>query len=889
MDSKRSNTQHLAQHLAQQFNKIRLVTAISVSLLLGACGGEDVDTEFQNHLDRAKAYQGQGQYKAAVIEYRNAVKKSQGRPEVMVQFADVMNEMGNHQGAKSYLEVLEGEDSERYYLELIETYIAVGKFQSAGVALEKLTEPTREKLLLQAELMTKTGKFDEARELYDRLLNNNVGDGRAYVGLATLEAMQGNYDAALGSIAKVTAIDLAYTKAKLIKAGIEITRDQLSEAEATLSTLLGELPTTDQMLPDKVLTLERLSYVLTRLGRSNEAYIYTKILSEAFPGATEANDSFQLALKDFQEGRLDEAKHKLEAVVRDYPGHARSRQVLGIISYMKGDAQAAAGYLDDVVDPETSSPLATQVYMATNLKLNEPKRVLDALEPTIEQQTSVELLALYGLASVSDKQYVKGEAALLKAAAIQPDNVRLQLTLASFYRTTPGADRAKELPYLEKAFELAPTQRQVLIDVASHYVRASEFDKAKALLINNAKAHPDDYTANLLTGQFLAAQGDTGASDEYLKIALNNAEPGQASASAHGALGRNALISNNNSEARARFSAMVDAMPENVAAYAGLYESDNRLVGQETALTNLENLAKEKESFSAYQALVRIALSNKNISAAERFYESAAKMDPDANEQLTDLSSRIDYARALDYLRTGQLEKARDVAATSLVASPGNIRIVAVLAEVEIKSGNFNEAEKVLAQLAEHEQRLGYILPALRGDLALAKKDFGKARTNYEAAWALAKAPAVAEKLHRVLGLQKDEGTRSAFLTEWYEAQPDNLLVMLLVGMESQQNGDVAKAESVYEALLKQRPDSVAALNNLGWIYYEKGDEEALKLLKRASDLAPNSSAVLDSYGWVLHKFGRTSEGLPFLEQAVSLQPDNAEIKAHYEEAKKAL
>ena len=472
MDSKRSITQKLT--------KLRLVTAVSVSLLLSACGGDDADTEFQNHLDRAKAYQSQGQYKAAVIEYRNAVKKSQGKPEVMVQFADVMNEMGNHQGARSYLEALKDEDSERYYLELAETYIAVGKFQSAELALDKLTEPTREKLLLQSELLTKTGKFDEARRLYGRLLDNNANDGKAKVGLATLEAVQGNFDAALSNIQAVPPSDPAYAKAKLIKAGIEITRDQLTDAEATLSTLLGELPTTDQMLPDKVLTLERLSYVLTRLGRSNEAYIYTKILSEAFPGATEANDNFQLALKDFQEGRLDEAKQKLEAVVQNYPGHARSRQVLGIISYMQGDAEAAAGYLDDVVDPETSSPLATQVYMATNLKLNEPKRVLEALEPTIDEQVSVELLALYGLAAVSDKQYSKGEASLLKAAELEPENVRLQLALASFYRTTPGVDRDKELPYLEKAFELAPTQRQVLIDLISYYARASDFEKAKA-------------------------------------------------------------------------------------------------------------------------------------------------------------------------------------------------------------------------------------------------------------------------------------------------------------------------------------------------------------------------------------------------------------------------
>ncbi|WP_156504132.1 DUF6584 family protein, partial [Oleiphilus sp. HI0066] len=205
------------------------------------------------------------------------------------------------------------------------------------------------------------------------------------VGMATLNALEGQMPAALVLVEKVSADDEAFPKAQLLKAGIEISENQLENAESTLSELLSVLPTSDQMLPDRVLTLERLSYVLTRQGRANEAYIYTKLLSEAFPGATEANDTFQEALADFQENRLDQAKEKLEKLVEQYPGHTRSRQVLGIISYMQGDTEAAARYLDDVVDPETASPLATQVYMATNLKLNEPRRVLDALEPTIEQ------------------------------------------------------------------------------------------------------------------------------------------------------------------------------------------------------------------------------------------------------------------------------------------------------------------------------------------------------------------------------------------------------------------------------------------------------------------------------------------------------------------------
>ena len=874
--------------ISRRFTKLKLVSAVSAVLLLSACGGDDTDTEYQNHLDRAKAYQGQGQYKAAMIEYRNAAKKSGGKPEVMIEFADVMNEVGDHRNARAYLEALPNESSEAYLLELAETYIALGKFQSADSALAQLTEPTREKMLLEAQVLLKRGRLVESRAVYNKLVANSASDSKAIVGLATIDAVEGSMNKAIERIDKVAESAPAYAKAQLLKAGIQIAENDLEGAEGTLSQLLSVLPTTDQMMPDRVLTLERLSYVLTRLGRSNEAYIYTKILSEAFPGATEANDSFQEAMKDFEEDRLDEAKEKLVALVEKYPGHSRSRQVLGIISYMQGDAEAAARYLGDVVDPETSSPLATQVYMATNLKLNEPQRVLEALEPTIEQQKSVEILGLYGLAAISDGQYAKGEAALMKAAGLAPDNVRLQLALASFYRSTPDADRSKELPYLQKAFELAPTQRQVLVDLASYYRRNGEQDKAKDMLVANANKHADNYTANFLAGQFLATTGDIAGSSKFLEKASPLAETDDNRAVIQGALGRNALLANKNDEAKKRFSAMLELNPNSIAAYAGLYEADSRLNGQEEAIKSLAQRAKASQSLAAYQSLIRIALSNRNISGAERYYAEAMDSLPDQGAELADVKVIIDYSRAIDYLKTGQLDKARDVAARSLVTNPGNVRVVAVLAEVEIRSERFDEAAKMLRQLEEQADQLGHILPTLKGDLAFAKKDYASARSEYEQAWDISKVPAVAEKLHRVLGLLKDQKARSAFLADWYSAQPDNLLAMLLVGMESQQQGDVEKAQTVYETLLNQRPDSVAALNNLGWIYYEKGDEKALELLARAAELAPNSPAVLDSYGWVLHKFGRTADGLPYLQKAAELQPDNAEIQAHYQAAKNA-
>jgi tetratricopeptide (TPR) repeat protein len=87
-----------------------------------------------------------------------------------------------------------------------------------------------------------------------------------------------------------------------------------------------------------------------------------------------------------------------------------------------------------------------------------------------------------------------------------------------------------------------------------------------------------------------------------------------------------------------------------------------------------------------------------------------------------------------------------------------------------------------------------------------------------------------------------------------------------------------------YEAVLEKLPNNVMALNNLGWIYFEKNDDRALPLLKKAVELAPNNAAVLDSYGWVLAKTGNKTEGLKYLEKAHELAPEEAEIKAHLEE-----
>jgi predicted Zn-dependent protease len=187
----------------------------------------------------------------------------------------------------------------------------------------------------------------------------------------------------------------------------------LEATEGILSELLSTFSNTDIIEPDKALVLERLAYVLTRQGRTNEAYIYTKLLAEAFPGANEVQEKYRRAVEKFQAKDLDEAQKIILAILEDYPSYKKATQLLGIISYLRGDNELASKYLSESVDPEVANPMTRHIYAATNLKLNDPKKVLEILEASIHNETSAQTQALYGLAAMSDKQYLKGEAALL--------------------------------------------------------------------------------------------------------------------------------------------------------------------------------------------------------------------------------------------------------------------------------------------------------------------------------------------------------------------------------------------------------------------------------------------------------------------------------------------
>ncbi|MDE2408477.1 MAG: tetratricopeptide repeat protein [Xanthomonadaceae bacterium] len=131
---------------------------------------------------------------------------------------------------------------------------------------------------------------------------------------------------------------------------------------------------------------------------------------------------------------------------------------------------------------------------------------------------------------------------------------------------------------------------------------------------------------------------------------------------------------------------------------------------------------------------------------------------------------------------------------------------------------------------------------------------------------------------------QKDKDVsaeRDAF-ARGLAALPDNLELLYARALMWERQDQIDKAEADLRRLLVIAPDNVAALNALGYTLADRTQRyrEALELIDRARVADPGNAAIIDSYGWVLFRLGKTRAALEQLRRAYASQKD-PDIASH--------
>jgi tetratricopeptide (TPR) repeat protein len=236
-------------------------------------------------------------------------------------------------------------------------------------------------------------------------------------------------------------------------------------------------------------------------------------------------------------------------------------------------------------------------------------------------------------------------------------------------------------------------------------------------------------------------------------------------------------------------------------------------------------------------------------------------------------------------LQNGQVDAAYQVAEKLLKDAPNDIGANLVLATVFFSRGLYDRAREH-AQEALDSPVDDLRQPSARKLLArtyVHQGDYEKAAQQY--AQLVQDLPELQDGyLQLAMCQEADRQTDKALetLTQARNQFPDSSGPVAAMGLFLlRQNKQDEAIKTFREAITKTPPDPIS-FNNLATLLADRDQtEEAVGYARTAARLFPRHWGILDTLGWIHCRQGDVKEGLPYLNQALALAPENREIQYH--------
>lgn len=204
------------------------------------------------------------------------------------------------------------------------------------------------------------------------------------------------------------------------------------------------------------------------------------------------------------------------------------------------------------------------------------------------------------------------------------------------------------------------------------------------------------------------------------------------------------------------------------------------------------------------------------------------------------------------------------------------------LGRIAEEKGKYEEAIKWYAKVEDGEN---YLTAQVRSAVLQAKLgDVEDARARLHAIET--RSPGQRLRIFLAEGeILRDQGQNKEALAVYnsgLEEIPGNTELLYARAMTEEKLDRVDLLERDLLAILEREPDHVEALNSLGYTLADRTTryEDALSYIKRALELRPNASHILDSMGWVQYRLGHLDEAIQYLRRAMETNYD-PEIAAH--------
>ncbi len=870
------------------------------TLLIGACGK---NTNVSALIAEGKQAQAKGDYKTAVIQFKNALQTNPDNGEARYLLGLAYIYGGDPRSAeKEFRKALELKvDSAIVLPNLGKALLLQGEFRKAldDTVMDNAANQSAELLSVRGAAQLSLGKIEDAKASFEQALAKSPDSADALLGQARLSIVNKDSDGAMKLVDRVLEKSPKHLEGLLLKGDLLRAKNDNNAALATYQKVIDAY---QENVPARL----NMATIYIGTDKYDEAGKQLEAARKIAPQSPIAH--YLQALIEFKQQNYAKSRESLQQVLKTAPGHLPSQTLAGAVEYTLGNYAQAEQYLKLVLERSPKNLYARKLLTASLLRNHQVLRAVEVLQPALQQAPEDSaILALAGEVYTQNNEFTKAAQFYEKASNIDPKNAQLRTGLGLSRLAAGDGDRA--MADLEAATDLDTNKYQADVMLIMSHLARNEFTEAEVATGALEKKQPNNpLTFNLRGAAQVGKKKFPEARKSFEKaLAL---QPTYFPAAMN--LAQLDLQDKDPQAARKRFEAILEKDPNNLQALSALAGLSNQIKASPQEVVEWLNRAKKGNPTSSQPALLlaRYYLGTGDKKKALELAVEAQAISPENPEVLDTLglfqlsageknaaettfnklvSVQPNSAMALVRLANAQYANENVKGATAslkkaLEIKPDLLDALTAMVAIEIRAKRYPEAMTIVKKVQAQTPKspLGGIL---EGDVRLADKQYAQAAAAYEKAYGVSRSGPLVVKLHTALALAGKPDDGEARLVAWLKDNSSDATVRIYLADAYLKRQKYKIAIEQYEWIIKAQPQNLLALNNLAWAYQQVKDPRALQVAEQVYKAAPRSAPFIDTYGWMLVEQGQTDKGLGLLQQATTAAPDEQEIRFHYASA----
>jgi len=654
-----------------------------------------------------------------------------------------------------------------------------------------------------------------------------------------------------------------------LTANVQLAQKDFINAAKTLEHLV-------ELRPNYVQSVILLTESYVKSNNTDKALYYLNVLLKQYPKQPYINQL--MALHSIQNQNFDLAKYHIETTLTQGFSTPETKLIAGLTDYQLENYEQALSNLISLRSSFPSNDFIQQILIAIQLKLGNTGEAFNELDQIELTKENTQMVAMAGIELLKSGDKTTGSKLIKKidSSKVLDPNLLANIGLAKI----SGGDHSgvEDIENLFGRIQQDKTSNKNISKgkylLISSLISTQQLSRAETKIQKWIEKSPSNVENYTLLVEIKKRQRPV---DKQKIISIYrtmiNVEPNNVDANIY--FGATAFNNRDFTSALQHYQKALTAQSDNVKALQGYYLINKQLGKSEEALTYIEKALADYQTnpkhllllgqvyLSVHELQKAIALLENNIPETKNYLRIRNTLLGDTYLKtkqfnkaihtysllLTDKNIDINLLgkQLYAYEKVNKVQEAINTLTRLKLKHPNNIQIGVLLANFHALTNKADEALTYIRSLTKEQQQNAMVL-SIKGK-ALYKKQ------QYQQALPLLTADYQQTKNTRVAAFIFDSYVKLNKITDAFNAMDNHLISypddianrVIYVSVLIKYNKN--KVIEQYQKIVELDGNNTAALNNLAWYLYEKGQlSKALPYSKRAIILAPNDANIIDTY-----------------------------------------